>query len=295
MKLVSWNVNGLRACMGKGFEDYFRRAEADFFCLQETKMQPGQAEIPAEGYHLYMNSAEKKGYSGTAIFAKEEPLAVSYGIGLEEHDREGRVITLEYPEFQLVTVYTPNSQRGLTRLDYRMTVGGRFPGVSEGAGRKEAGHLLRRPERGAPGDRPEEPQEQHAERGLHAAGAAEDDGAAGGGIYRYLPVSVSGQAGCVFLVELYVPCPGEQRGMADRLFSLLGADPGPDPGGDDRNGGLRIGSLPGDADAGDAVKKARLRRAGSFIALFLCQCLRQALKICLQVIEGLQGGASFRR
>jgi len=119
-KFVSWNVNGLRACMGKGFLDYFRAADADFFCLQETKMQPGQAEIPAEGYHLFLNSAEKKGYSGTAVFAKREPISVSLGIGLEEHDHEGRVITLEYPEFDLVTVYTPNSQRGLTRLDYRM-------------------------------------------------------------------------------------------------------------------------------------------------------------------------------
>ena len=119
-KFVSWNVNGLRACMGKGFSDYFRAAAADFFCLQETKMQPGQAEIPAEGYHLYLNSAEKKGYSGTAVFAKREPLDVSLGIGIPEHDREGRVITLTYPEFRLVTVYTPNSQRGLTRLDYRM-------------------------------------------------------------------------------------------------------------------------------------------------------------------------------
>ncbi len=120
MKFVSWNVNGLRACMGKGFADYFRRADADFFCLQETKMQPGQADIPSEGYLLYMNSAEKKGYSGTAIFARREPLSVRYGIGMEEHDHEGRVICLEYPDFFLVTVYTPNSQRELTRLEYRM-------------------------------------------------------------------------------------------------------------------------------------------------------------------------------
>lgn len=120
MKFISWNVNGLRACMGKGFSDYFRTAGADFFCLQETKMQPGQAEIPSEGYHLYMNSAEKKGYSGTAIFARPEPLSVRYGIGQEVHDHEGRVITLEYPGFFLTTVYTPNSQRGLTRLSYRM-------------------------------------------------------------------------------------------------------------------------------------------------------------------------------
>ena len=120
MKFISWNVNGLRACEGKGFSDIFRELDADFFCLQETKMQPGQAEIPADGYHLYMNSAEKKGYSGTAVFARTEPVSVSHGIGMEEHDHEGRVITLEYPEFFLVNVYTPNSQRGLTRLDYRM-------------------------------------------------------------------------------------------------------------------------------------------------------------------------------
>ena len=120
MKLISWNVNGLRACLGKGFMDYFTAEDADFFCLQETKMQPGQAQIPAEGYRDYWNSAEKKGYSGTAILAKQEPLSVSYGIGSELHDHEGRVITLEYEGFYLVTVYTPNSQRELTRLMYRM-------------------------------------------------------------------------------------------------------------------------------------------------------------------------------
>lgn len=137
MKLVSWNVNGLRACLGKGFLDYFRRSDADIFCLQETKMQPGQAEIPAEGYHVYMNSAEKKGYSGTAVFSKTAPLSVSMGIGDEQHDREGRVITLEYPDFFLTTVYTPNSQRGLTRLDYRMVWEDAFRGyLKELDGRK---------------------------------------------------------------------------------------------------------------------------------------------------------------
>ena len=120
MKLISWNVNGLRACLGKGFMDYFTAESADFFCMQETKMQPGQAEIPAEGYFDYWNSAEKKGYSGTAILAKTEPLSVTYGIGNELHDHEGRVITLEYESFYLVTVYTPNSQRELTRIMYRM-------------------------------------------------------------------------------------------------------------------------------------------------------------------------------
>ena len=120
MKLISWNVNGLRACLGKGFGDYFDAQQADFFCLQETKMQPGQAEIPAEGYHQYFYSAEKKGYSGTAILTRHEPLSVAYGMGSELHDHEGRLITLEYDNFYMVTCYTPNSQRELTRLQYRL-------------------------------------------------------------------------------------------------------------------------------------------------------------------------------
>jgi len=120
MKLISWDVNGLRACLGKGFADYFAREDADFFCLQETKMQPGQAEIPAEGYHQYFYSAEKKGYSGTAILTKHKPISVSYGMDSELHDHEGRLITLEYENFYMVTVYTPNSQRELTRLQYRL-------------------------------------------------------------------------------------------------------------------------------------------------------------------------------
>lgn len=120
MKLISWNVNGLRACLGKGFGDYFAAQNADFFCMQETKMQPGQAQIPADGYHEYFYSAEKKGYSGTAILTKHEPLSVAYGMGSELHDHEGRLITLEYDNFYMVTVYTPNSQRELTRLQYRL-------------------------------------------------------------------------------------------------------------------------------------------------------------------------------
>ncbi len=120
MKLISWNVNGLRACLQKGFMDYFTAQDADCFCLQETKMQPGQAELELTGYLEYWNSAVKKGYSGTAIFAKREPVSVRYGVGDPEHDQEGRVITLEYEDFFLVNVYTPNSQRELTRLDYRM-------------------------------------------------------------------------------------------------------------------------------------------------------------------------------
>ena len=121
MKFISWNVNGLRACDSKGFCDIFRALDADFFCLQETKMQAGQLDIAFDGYESYWNYAEKKGYSGTAIFTRHKPLSVAYGLGIEEHDHEGRVITLEYPHFYVVTVYTPNSQDGLRRLDYRMT------------------------------------------------------------------------------------------------------------------------------------------------------------------------------
>lgn len=120
MKLISWNVNGLRACAGKGFADSFKALDADFFCLQETKMQAGQLDIAFDGYESYWNYAEKKGYSGTAIFTKMKPLSVSYGMGVDPHDHEGRIITLEMPDFYLVTVYTPNSQDGLRRLDYRM-------------------------------------------------------------------------------------------------------------------------------------------------------------------------------
>lgn len=120
IKFVSWNVNGLRACEGKGFSDIFRQLDADFFCLQETKMQAGQLDLHFDGYESYWNYADKKGYSGTAIFTRRKPLNVSYGIGIDEHDHEGRVITMEMDDFYLVTVYTPNSQDELRRLDYRM-------------------------------------------------------------------------------------------------------------------------------------------------------------------------------
>ena len=121
LKFISWNVNGLRACVGKNFEADFKALDADFFCLQETKMQEGQLDLTFEGYDSYWNYAEKKGYSGTAIYTKHKPLSVGYGMGIEKHDHEGRVITLEYEQFYLVTVYTPNSQNELKRLDYRMT------------------------------------------------------------------------------------------------------------------------------------------------------------------------------
>ena len=121
MKFISWNVNGFRSCLEKGFSDFFTAQNADFFCIQETKMQQGQAEFAPDGYLQFWNSAEKKGYSGTAIFTKHQPLSVQYGIGIPEHDTEGRAITLEYEKFYLLCVYTPNSQRELARLDYRMT------------------------------------------------------------------------------------------------------------------------------------------------------------------------------
>ncbi len=120
MKLVSWNVNGIRACINKGFYDFFKEADADIFCIQETKMQEGQVEMNTPGYHCYMNCAEKKGYSGVMVFTKQEPLSVSYGMGIDVHDHEGRLITLEYDTFYLVGCYTPNSKEGLTRLSYRM-------------------------------------------------------------------------------------------------------------------------------------------------------------------------------
>lgn len=120
MKLISWNVNGLRAAVGKGFLDYFKQENADIFCLQETKLQAGQIDLELEGYYQYWNYAEKKGYSGTAIFTKKQPLTVTYGLGIDEHDKEGRVITLEFENFFMITVYTPNSQEALARLDYRM-------------------------------------------------------------------------------------------------------------------------------------------------------------------------------
>lgn len=137
MKLISWNVNGLRACVGKGFEDSFRALDADVFCLQETKMQAGQLDLAFDGYESYWNYAEKKGYSGTAIYTRVKPLSVSYGIGQEQHDSEGRVITMEFPDFYLVCVYVPNSQEELKRLQYRMEWEDAFRGYVCGLAEKK--------------------------------------------------------------------------------------------------------------------------------------------------------------
>ena len=157
MKFISWNVNGLRACVTKGFKESFAEIDADFFCLQETKMQAGQLDIAFEGYESYWNYADKKGYSGTAIFTKHKPLSVSYGLGIDEHDHEGRVITLEMEKFYLVTCYTPNAQDGLKRLDYRMQWGRRLPSIRETIGREKACNSVRRLECCARGNRLKEP------------------------------------------------------------------------------------------------------------------------------------------
>ena len=161
MKLISWNVNGLRACLTHDFAASFAALDADVFSVQETKMQPGQADFAPEGYTEYTYSAEKKGYSGTACWCKTVPLSVTTGIGIEEHDHEGRVLTLEYPQFYLVNCYTPNSQDGLKRM------GGRFPRLPAGAGCQKAGHPLRRSERGPRGDRHQKRQNKPDERRLY--------------------------------------------------------------------------------------------------------------------------------
>ena len=146
MKLISWNVNGLRAALNKGFEDFFKQSEADIFCIQETKMQEGQAEINfAKDYNIYMNSAEKKGYSGTAIFTKQKPINVTYGIGIEEHDKEGRIITLEFEKFYIVNCYTPNSKRELERLEYRQIWEDEFRKYLVKLSKNKRSNNLRRP------------------------------------------------------------------------------------------------------------------------------------------------------
>mgnify|MGYP003179803196 CR=1 FL=1 len=181
MKLISWNVNGLRACLTHGFADSFAALDADIFSVQETKMQPGQADFAPEGYTEYTYSAEKKGYSGTACWCRQVPLAVTTGIGLEEHDHEGRVLTLEYPGFYLVNCYTPNSQDG-----------GRLPRLPAGAGREKAGDPVRRPERSPHRNGHQERKDQPDERRLYRPGAGQDDRAAGGRVCRQLPGGAPG-------------------------------------------------------------------------------------------------------
>ena len=154
MKLISWNVNGIRACITKGFEERFRELDADVFCLQETKCQQGQVKLELPGYHQYWNYANRRGYSGTAAFTKKEPMSVVYGIGIEEHDKEGRVITLEFENYYLVTVYTPNSQSELSKTGIPYGMGTGFSGLSSRTSGEEACDLLWRSQRGTSGDRP---------------------------------------------------------------------------------------------------------------------------------------------
>ena len=176
MKFISWNVNGLRACLKKGFLDFYRQEAPDFCCLQETKMEQGQADVELnEGVLEFWNSAEKKGYSGTAVFTPHQPVAVAYGMDKDRHDHEGRLITLEYEGFYLVCCYTPNSQDGLKRLDYRMQWEDDLRDYLMSLDRTQAGGLLRGPERGPPGDRPEKPKDQPEQRRLHRPGAGKDD------------------------------------------------------------------------------------------------------------------------
>jgi exodeoxyribonuclease III len=226
MKLITWNVNGLRACMNKGFADFMQQADADIFCIQETKMQREQSTFEFPGYHEYWNSAVKKGYSGTAIFTKEEPENVTYGLGIEEHDQEGRVITAEYPGFILVNVYTPNSQRGLVRLDYRGKMGGCLPGLCEPAGGEKAGDRVRGPERGRTAHRPEEPGQQSQERRVQRSGTGQVPTVPAARVRGFLPQPVSGSGRGLHLVVLYVQ--GTERNAGWRIDYFLVSENGKD-------------------------------------------------------------------
>ena len=216
MKLISWNVNGLRACLTHDFAASFAALDADVFSVQETKMQPGQADFAPEGYTEYTYSAEKKGYSGTACWCRTQPLAVTTGIGIDQHDHEGRVLTLEYPEFYLVNCYTPNSQDGLKRLDYRMQWEDDFRAYLLGLDAKKPVILC--------GDLNVAHTEMDIKNAktnrLYRPGAGQDDRAVGGWLYGQFPCPPPGR-GKVQLVELPFPCPGEERGLADRLFYCL--------------------------------------------------------------------------
>lgn len=222
MKLISWNVNGLRACMGKGFLEFVAEQQPDMLCLQETKMQQGQADLPLEGgYHEYWNSAEKKGYSGVALFTKTEPQSVTLGLGIDEHDHEGRVITADYGEFYLVTVYTPNAQDGLKRLDYRMRWEDAFR------------DYLCRLDKDKPvivcGDMNvahEEIDLKNPKTNRKNAGFSDEERgkmtrAARRRLHGYLPSFLPGAGGCVLVVELPLSRTREERRLAYRLFPCV--------------------------------------------------------------------------
>ena len=224
MKLISWNVNGLRACAGKGFAEAFKALDADFFCLQETKMQEGQLDLEFEGYRSYWNYADKKGYSGTAIYTREEPLSVSYGMGIDEHDHEGRVITLEMPDFYLVCVYVPNSQDGLRRLDYRMCWEDDFRAYLCGLASRKGVVVC--------GDMNVAHQEidlKNPSTNRRNAGFTDEERAkvAAGRIHRFLAVSQPRRRQ-IFLVVIPVPGPSERCRVADRLLPCFRQPAGTD-------------------------------------------------------------------
>ena len=244
MKLISWNVNGLRACLTHGFAESFAQLDADIFSVQETKMQPGQADFAPEGYTEYTYSAEKKGYSGTACWCREQPLAMTTGIGIEEHDHEGRVLTLEYPAFWLVNCYTPNSQDGLKRLDYRMEWENAFRAYLLALDAKKPVILC--------GDLNvahteidiKNAKTNRMSAGFTRSGTRKNDRAAGCRFCRQLPCAAPGR-GEVQLVELPLPCPGKERRLAHRLLYRIPPHRRQDPGGRDPQRDLRLGPLPG--------------------------------------------------
>ena len=227
MKLISWNVNGLRACLGKGFGDFFEAADADIFCLQETKMQPGQADYPFTGYHQYWHSAVKKGYSGTAVFSKQEPLSVQYDIGVEEHTGEGRAITLEFETFYLVCVYVPNAQRGLARIDYRMAWEDAFRQYVKMLDEKKQVIICGDLNVAATEIDLKNPKTNRGKRRLFGRRARQIPKTLKSRFCGYVSLFLSRCDGRIFVVELHVPRAPEQCGMAHRLFSRFRTDERP--------------------------------------------------------------------
>ena len=231
MKLISWNVNGLRACVGKGFKEAFAQLDADFFCLQETKMQEGQLDLAFPGYHSYWNSAEKKGYSGTAVFTRHEPLSVTKGIGIEVHDHEGRVLTLEMADFFLVCVYTPNSQDQLRRLSYRMQWEEDFQAYLHRLDSQKPVIVC-----GDLNVAHEEIDIKNPKTNRRSAGFTDEE--------REKMTTPLPHAGDLRLVVVPLSCAREERRVAHRLLPPLRPTGGADGGREDPHRGLRFGPLP---------------------------------------------------